>query len=94
DVSELSAIQKNLLKHAATAVKPGGNLIYSVCTLTNAETTQVADDFEAHFTDFKPLPVINPAAPEQSASTRHWLWPQNSGGNGMFIAAWQKTPAA
>jgi 16S rRNA (cytosine967-C5)-methyltransferase len=90
DVSELSAIQKNILANAAAAVKPGGRLIYSVCTLTKSETVQVADDFESKFKDFQPLAISNPSAPKQPASSRLWIWPQDSGGNGMFIAVWQK----
>jgi 16S rRNA (cytosine967-C5)-methyltransferase len=93
DVSELSAIQKKLLANAAAAVKPGGKLIYSVCTLTKSETVQVADDFESKFKNFQPLPVANPTSPKQTVSPRLWIWPQESGGNGMFIAAWQKAGA-
>ena len=32
-------LQRTLLQDAATAVRPGGLLVYSVCTLTRAETT-------------------------------------------------------
>jgi len=56
DVRELSAIQKKLLTHVAPSVKPGGKLIFSVCTLTRAETTEVVDDFNAKFAvEFEPL---------------------------------------
>ena len=56
DVKELAAIQKQLLTHAAPSVKPGGKLIFAVCTLTRAETTEVAADFNAKFaSDFEPL---------------------------------------
>ncbi|NNF54754.1 MAG: hypothetical protein HKN03_09970 [Acidimicrobiales bacterium] len=37
----LGAIQRELLLAAAALVKPGGRLMYSVCTLTTAETTDV-----------------------------------------------------
>lgn len=37
----LGVIQAELLRAAATLVKPGGRLVYSVCTLTAAETTEV-----------------------------------------------------
>lgn len=39
--ARLGAIQRDLLRAAATLVKPGGRLLYSVCTLTAAETTDV-----------------------------------------------------
>ena len=37
DVRELAAVQSRLLDHAAKSVKPGGRLLYAVCTLTDAE---------------------------------------------------------
>ncbi len=93
DVQELSVIQQKLLLHAAIAVKPGGKLIYAVCTLTKSETNQVADAFDAQLKDFKPLAVTNPLAREKAASPRVWIWPQESRGNGMFVAAWEKIAA-
>ncbi|NNE97293.1 MAG: hypothetical protein HKN24_14835 [Acidimicrobiales bacterium] len=38
----LSLLQKRLVAGALPLVRPGGRLIYSVCTLTNAETSAVA----------------------------------------------------
>src|SRR5205814_8236813 len=55
DVHELSAVQKDLLLYAAAAVKPGGKLIYSVCTLARAETTEVAAGFETASSGFERL---------------------------------------
>jgi 16S rRNA (cytosine967-C5)-methyltransferase len=91
DVHELSVVQLNLLASVAPAVKSGGKLIYSVCTLTRAETTQVADAFTAKFPDFEPVPLVNPfeGAPQPRAYPL-WLWPQDTQGNGMFVAAWQR----
>ena len=57
DVRELSAIQKNLLANVAPSVKPGGKLIFSVCTLSRAETTEVVEHFNASQPDFEPLIV-------------------------------------
>jgi 16S rRNA (cytosine967-C5)-methyltransferase len=93
DVLELSALQKQLLRHAAAAVKPGGKLIYSVCTLTRAETVEVAANFSKEFPDFQPVALSNPLEPRASEKSEIWLWPQQSRGNGMFIAAWQKSGA-
>ena len=94
DVKELSEVQLRLLSHAATALKPGGKLVYSVCTVTRSETDSVADAFESWFDDIAPLSVRNPLAPDADANPRIWLWPQESRGNGMFIAIWQKTANA
>ncbi len=38
DVAELAALQRQLLPAAAALVRPGGRLVYSVCTLTSAES--------------------------------------------------------
>lgn len=38
DVAELAALQDRLLRVAATLVRPGGVLVYSVCTITAAES--------------------------------------------------------
>jgi 16S rRNA (cytosine967-C5)-methyltransferase len=90
DAKELSEIQKQLLANAALAVKPGGKLIYAVCTLTKSETTDVVEAFEVQFKDFQPLAVLNPLKPDEPSGARVWIWPQDSGGNGMFVAVWQK----
>jgi 16S rRNA (cytosine967-C5)-methyltransferase len=43
DVTDLVTLQRRLLQHAIRLVKPGGVLLLSACTLTNAES--VAHDF-------------------------------------------------
>lgn len=89
DVTELAAIQRDLLSRVADSVKPGGKLVYSVCTLSRDETTGVAEHFQNERTDFEPLEMRNPFKPDTSAH-QLWFWPQSSGGNGMFVAAWKK----
>ena len=90
DVQELVSVQKHLLNVASSAVKPGGRLVYAVCTLTNAETSDVAKDFSARHPEFEPEPVINPILPQTPPSAELLLWPQEIGGNGMFIAHWRR----
>jgi 16S rRNA (cytosine967-C5)-methyltransferase len=90
DVEELAAIQKQLILHAAAAVKPGGRLIYAVCTITRSETDAVVDSCSPQLAGFEAWPL--PALPgEQSApASRKWIWPQQWRGNGMFVAAWRR----
>lgn len=86
DVRELAAVQQRLLAHVAPAVKPGGRLVYAVCTLTRSETTAVAAAFTAVHPDFESMPL-------SSLSTGHsslLVWPHEHNCNGMFIAAWRK----
>ena len=89
ELAELATLQGQLLRHVAPAVKKGGRLVYSVCSLARAETTDVADRFEREFPDLEPWPVANPLKPGESTS-RHFFWPQEAGGNGMFVALWRK----
>ena len=90
DVSELAEVQLNLLRHVAPGIKPGGKLIYAVCSLARAETTEVARAFLPEHPAFEPLPFANPLAPDAPHAPELWLWPQHFGGNGMFIAAWTR----
>jgi 16S rRNA (cytosine967-C5)-methyltransferase len=94
DVRELADLQKMLLDHAAPSVKPGGKLIYSVCTLTRAETVEVAAEFAAKHPDFVPLNLLNPLDPTAPPASQHWLRSEDRPANGMFIAAWQRQPPA
>lgn len=77
DVHELAAVQANLLNHVAGSLKPGGRLVYSVCTLTRAETTAVAAAFTVAHPELEPIPAQT-------------LWPHELNANGMFIASWSK----
>lgn len=90
DVKDLAAIQKQLLANVAGSVKPGGKLVYAVCTLTKAETIEVVEAFEKQFAEFTPMAVANPLMPDKPASPQIWLWPQDVGGNGMFVAVWKR----
>ena len=90
DIQELSQLQLDLLVHAAAAVKPGGKLIYAVCTLTFSETLEVAAAFRQRLPDWQPLSLINPFTPSQPPAPQWSFWPQHHGGNGMFVAAWKK----
>ena len=92
DVRELSEIQRKLLTNAAPSVKPGGKLIFSVCTLTRAETTEVVDHFNATHPDFEPLvfPEIKGSRSPLPSAAAKTIWPQDLNGNGMFIAGWRR----
>ena len=58
---ELAALQRGLLAAAAAAVRPGGRLVYSVCTLTAAETIGVDEWAATQLPDFVAEPP--PGAP-------------------------------
>jgi 16S rRNA (cytosine967-C5)-methyltransferase len=91
DLRELAAIQKNLLLRVAGSLKPGGKLIYSVCTLTRAETVEVADHLDQTLQGFEPMPMPDLVDPANPPAPRRWIRPQDFGCNGMFIAAWKRS---
>ena len=88
DVKELSEVQQAILLHAAAGVKPGGKLVYAACTLADAETKGVVEGFERQCSQFERLAVHNPLSLGSLPSDLLMLWPQESGGNGMCVAAW------
>jgi 16S rRNA (cytosine967-C5)-methyltransferase len=47
EIERLSSLQEKLLLSALNLVAYGGQLIYSVCTVTSAETTEVDERFRA-----------------------------------------------
>jgi 16S rRNA (cytosine967-C5)-methyltransferase len=91
DIQELAALQGQLLRNAAKSLKPGGRLIYSVCTLTRLETSEVVKTLETICPELEPLPLINPLEPGQPARYGLNISGDREGGNGMFIAAWKRS---
>lgn len=86
--ARLSHLQADLLGCAAELVRPGGTLVYSVCTLTALETTGVADAFAASHPDWTPAPVPGPPwAPWGSGAL---LLPQAADTDGMALFAWHR----
>jgi 16S rRNA (cytosine967-C5)-methyltransferase len=90
DVREMAAMQARLLDTAAGALKPGGRLVYAVCTLTRAETVDVAADFAARHPEFAPIPFVDPFSSGMPPAAQITWLPQDTGGNGMFVAAWKR----
>ena len=89
--TELVDLQVALVLAAAPTVRPGGRLVYSVCTLTAAETTSVAarvldtlgDDFAA---------LDPPPAPWRPWGPGALLLPQDAGTDGMFVLVLGRVP--
>ena len=90
DVRELAEVQQRLLAHVAPAVKPGGRLLYAVCTLARAETGEVVMAFNAAQPEFEPMPLHFGKGSLVPTAATLTLRPQATGGNGMFVAAWRR----
>lgn len=76
DIHELAAQQKLFLHNAARVLKPGGQLVYSTCSIERDENEQVIEAFLRENPGFKLL------------NTRR-LWPHHEGTDGFFIASLQ-----
>ncbi|MDP9208091.1 MAG: hypothetical protein M3O65_06260, partial [Actinomycetota bacterium] len=62
-----------LVEAAADAVRPGGTVLYSVCTWTMAETEEVAAELLRRRDDLR-------------LDEARQLWPHRDGADGMFLA--------
>lgn len=88
-VDRLAALQRRLIDAAVPALAPGGVLIYSVCTLTRAETLDVDRHVAEHHPELMPLEA--PPAPWRRWGRGALLLPQDGGSDGMFVARYRAT---
>jgi 16S rRNA (cytosine967-C5)-methyltransferase len=72
-VAELAVLQGEILAAGAAVVKPGGTLVYSVCTISRAECDEVIDAFLASHREWREL-------------DRRQLLPHLDHTDGFFIA--------
>jgi 16S rRNA (cytosine967-C5)-methyltransferase len=79
----LQGVQKAIVDAAVDLVKPGGRFVYSVCTLTDAETIAVAEHLVTSRPDFEPEPV--PEGPWQPHGIGARLLPQAADTDGMYL---------
>ncbi len=82
-IPELAALQRDLVAAAATIVRPGGTLVYSVCTLTREETVDIDEWAIEHLPGFTALaPPGDPWVPHGRGAL---LLPDAAGTDGMFV---------
>ena len=77
DIARLAALQEALLESAVRLVRPGGRVVYSVCTVTEAETVRIVEGFEASPPEGLPGEVRGKGL---------LLAPHLTGTDGMFIS--------
>jgi 16S rRNA (cytosine967-C5)-methyltransferase len=83
DVDALAALQREMLRAAARTVRPGGRLVYSVCTLTRPETMGVDEWARTELPDFVAQPP--PAAPWRPHGRGAIVLPSDARSDGMFV---------
>ena len=86
DVKTLPPLQRAILASAAEAVKKGGVLVYSTCTMEECENTAIVADFLRTHTDFM-LEETGGFLPVQKTTERMvQIMPETDGPDGFFIA--------
>ncbi|MFJ6025490.1 RsmB/NOP family class I SAM-dependent RNA methyltransferase [Brevundimonas sp. NPDC092305] len=94
DVAKLADVQHRLLDAAAERVKPGGRLVYCVCSMEREEGETQIIAFLRRNPAFKTAPV-DPAAlgaPAEALTPEGWLrilpsmWAEKGGLDGFFVA--------
>lgn len=95
EIQSIAATQRDLIESAFLALKPGGILVYSTCTLNNTENQGVCHHLKQTFADaieFESLASLFEAA-KQTATPEGFLhvWPQVYDSEGFFVARMRKT---
>lgn len=91
--AQLLATQASILDAAAGLLKPGGRLVYSTCTIHPAENQQQIQTFLQRHPEFT-LASPSPAMPQGMRCTPYGMLsiPTETGMDGFFICAMQKSP--
>ena len=84
-IARLAELQSQILHAASAGVRPGGTLLYSVCTLTPSETFGVIRPFLETHTDFRLDPFPHPLTGTPTDGTL-LIWPQDADNDAMFLA--------
>jgi 16S rRNA (cytosine967-C5)-methyltransferase len=90
-VSELRALQVRILTAGATAVRPGGRLVYSTCTISTSENERLVQEFLGANAKFR-VCDLRAWHPGLAASAPGFLQtlPHRDGTDGFFIAALER----
>ncbi len=83
DVQNLAALQHRLVDAALDVLRPGGELTYSVCTLTRLESQGVDRHLSDAHPELEALPV--PGAPWRPLGRGALLLPQSADTDGMYL---------
>ena len=87
DLAVLPAMQRSIIRAAATAVRPGGLLIYSTCSLETEENDAQVESFLAEHPEFTLEPPPDGAVPDEVLDAgRLRVLPQRHGTDGAFAA--------
>jgi len=83
DIDTLVEIQRRLFAQAVDLVRPGGEVVYSVCTITSAETLGLDEWAAKNYPHLVPRPLK--VDPWTTLGRGAILLPQDEGTDGMYI---------
>ena len=82
-VERLTTLQRELVDAAVQLLRPGGTLVYSVCTLTAAESRGIDEHLARTHPSLAPMPPLE--APWRSWGRGAIVLPQAAGTDGMTV---------
>lgn len=91
DLSDLPAIQYDILCNVSRFVKPGGTLLYSTCTVREIENENVCRCFLSENRDFQTDSFTLPGPAGEVPSGMLTLWPHIHGTDGFFICKMKRS---
>ena len=95
DLAVLPAVQRSILRAAATAVRPGGLLIYSTCSLETEENDAQIESFLSDNAGWRLEPPPEGAVPPAVLDAgRLRVLPQRHGTDGAFAARLRRSDSA
>lgn len=90
DIQELAQIQTELINHVSTLLKPGGEIIYSTCTMSYEENEEIVQSFLNAHDNFVQSPISaekdNIKADLITDEGNIRVWPQQYHTDGFFIS--------
>lgn len=89
DIADLSQRQRQLLLNAAHAVKPGGRLVYSTCSVEPEENEAVVRAFQEERNDFESM-TLNVSERLLTSRSTARTWPHRDNTDGFFVAAFAR----
>ena len=90
DMERLPPIQRELLERAAAYVRPGGQLLYSTCTILKRENEAVVRDFQEAHPEFQPEDLPLPEPLRQQAPGMLTLYQGIDHCDGFFLCRMRK----
>ncbi len=96
DIERLSRLQKDILDKAWRALKPGGRMVYSTCTIDEAENEAQLQSFLERHRDAEPDETMKSRLPENvqqlmTTESSLQLIPGKIGTDGFFICSLTKS---